>query len=1100
MNSLHDEIMPGKARLLLTATSVFAMMMAAPAAFAQDGPTEPIPTPAESSADDVADDEEDDEVVATGIRQALSAARDLKRNADTAVDSITASDVSTLPDLTVAEALARIPGVVAQRFDVTNANAGDFPSTEGGNNLIRGLAFVRSEFNGRETFSANGGRALDFGTVPPELIGAVNVYKNVTADLTEGGIGGTIDLRTLEPFDKNGRFIAATADLTYLDFRDTTSPDFTVTAGDRWDTSIGEFGLLGSFAHSELNTRLDNYQIAQLLPVTAVETAGGVVQLPTAVAVPTGYQLRTNEIDRERQSYYIAGQYRNNEGTFKATGKYFRIENDNSRTERTTEYFTNAEQAIDGGTRLLDGFTTQPFMSDGINVCSTITAGFPTDSCLPTVPVNGLYESGVISNSFRDWTEARGARHQNTAINSVSDSSTEDISLNINWQPAEDWYVNLDAHRTESTFNEMQLWGVTNFYSDFSFSGVGDGFPQITLVPDPANNTFRRFRDGTVSGPDWTGATVSQNPGTIPTDFSDPASSFLLSAADQFQENGGEAWAVKADIRKEFNNDGWFDALQFGTRISAREQTNRRAGLNWGSLSPAWAGEFGSTHVQVSESQVGGEVVDYSDFFGGGVFAPGSQSEFVFLPSDTLADYDAFVNAIFTDPILFVANGQTGFQNQVVNGGFENPVTGETGVYSGSWVPLRQNGVVDYANRGTTNSVKEEVTAFYGRLDFGNELDNGMTVEGNVGLRYVDASVSGVGGIDYIPVVGATSELFTPEAIAFSQQQDVVEEGVFNEVDHWLPSLNVKLNLNDESLIRFAVSENITRPNIAQLNPGRTRVVVQAFPTGDPDPVTGQREVVDVINTSVNEFGGNPRLLPIESTNFDLGFEHYFGDDNYFSITGFLKEIRNNITTDTQTVDFITLDGDQVPILFIGDQNQDKATFRGFETAYQQFFDELPGLFSNLGIQANYTFIDADTNAPVAIVDANGDGLPDNDERIYRFGVDNFLGTSKHTANLVGIYQDDSLEFRLAYNYRSDFLVSYSDQITGNPIFVEGEGVLDGSAKWDINDYVQLRFQVSNILGNETELYQQVDQAGQDFERAKFKSDRRIKFGVRVQY
>ena len=1100
MNSLHDEIMPGKARLLLTATSVFAMMMAAPAAFAQDGPTEPIPTPAESSADDVADDEEDDEVVATGIRQALSAARDLKRNADTAVDSITASDVSTLPDLTVAEALARIPGVVAQRFDVTNANAGDFPSTEGGNNLIRGLAFVRSEFNGRETFSANGGRALDFGTVPPELIGAVNVYKNVTADLTEGGIGGTIDLRTLEPFDKNGRFIAATADLTYLDFRDTTSPDFTVTAGDRWDTSIGEFGLLGSFAHSELNTRLDNYQIAQLLPVTAVETAGGVVQLPTAVAVPTGYQLRTNEIDRERQSYYIAGQYRNNEGTFKATGKYFRIENDNSRTERTTEYFTNAEQAIDGGTRLLDGFTTQPFMSDGINVCSTITAGFPTDSCLPTVPVNGLYESGVISNSFRDWTEARGARHQNTAINSVSDSSTEDISLNINWQPAEDWYVNLDAHRTESTFNEMQLWGVTNFYSDFSFSGVGDGFPQITLVPDPANNTFRRFRDGTVSGPDWTGATVSQNPGTIPTDFSDPASSFLLSAADQFQENGGEAWAVKADIRKEFNNDGWFDAIQFGTRISDREQTNRRAGLNWGSLSPAWAGEFGSTHVQVSESQVGGEVVDYSDFFGGGVFAPGSQSEFVFLPSDTLADYDAFVNAIFTDPILFVANGQTGFQNQVVNGGFENPVTGETGVYSGSWVPLRQNGVVDYANRGTTNSVKEEVTAFYGRLDFGNELDNGMTVEGNVGLRYVDASVSGVGGIDYIPVVGATSELFTPEAIAFSQQQDVVEEGVSNEVDHWLPSLNVKLNLNDESLIRFAVSENITRPNIAQLNPGRTRVVVQAFPTGDPDPVTGQREVVDVINTSVNEFGGNPRLLPIESTNFDLGFEHYFGDDNYFSITGFLKEIRNNITTDTQTVDFITLDGDQVPILFIGDQNQDKATFRGFETAYQQFFDELPGLFSNLGIQANYTFIDADTNAPVAIVDANGDGLPDNDERIYRFGVDNFLGTSKHTANLVGIYQDDSLEFRLAYNYRSDFLVSYSDQITGNPIFVEGEGVLDGSAKWDINDYVQLRFQVSNILGNETELYQQVDQAGQDFERAKFKSDRRIKFGVRVQY
>lgn len=1095
MAHLRSNFADNSAKLLLSGTTALALVFMAPQVFAQDSGLADEVNEVDNEVEDDAD-----EVIATGIRQALSAARDLKRNADTAVDSITASDVSTLPDLTVAEALARIPGVVAQRFDVTNANAGDFPSTEGGNNLIRGLAFVRSEFNGRETFSANGGRALDFGTVPPELIGAVNVYKNVTADLTEGGIGGTIDLRTLEPFDKNGRFIAATADLTYLDFRDTTSPDFTVTAGDRWETGSGEFGLLGSFAHSELNTRLDNYQIAQLLPVTAVETAGGVVQLPTAVAVPAGYQLRTNEIDRERQSYYLAGQYRNNEGTFKATAKYFRIENDNKRTERTTEYFTNAEQAIDGGTRLLDGFTTSPFTSDGINVCSTITAGFPNDSCLPTVPVNGLYESGVISNSFRDWTEARGARHQNTAINSLSDSSTEDLSLNINWQPADDWYVNVDAHRTKSDFNEMQLWGVTNFYSDFSFSGVGDGFPQITLVPDPGNNTFRRFRDGTVSGPGWTGATVNPNPPAISSDFSDPSSSFLLSAADQFQENEGEAWAIKADVRKEFNNDGWFDAIQFGARISDREQTNRRAGLNWGSLSPAWAGGFGSTHVQVSETQIGGEVVDYSDFFGGGVFAPGSQSSFVFLPSDVLANYDQFVNAIFTDPILFTANGQTGFQNQVVtDGGLVNPATGESGIYSGSWVPLRQNGIVDYANRGTTNSVKEEVTAIYARVDFGNDLDNGMSIEGNVGLRYVDATISGNGGINYVPLAGATSQLFTPQAVALSNIAATDDVGEFNSVDHWLPSLNFKLNLNDESLIRFAASQNITRPNISQLNPDQTRIITQAFPT-EIDPNTGIQEVVDVINTSILAFGGNPQLLPIEATNFDLGFEHYFGDDNYFSITGFYKDISNNITADSTTLGFESLDGDEVPILFTGDQNQDDATFTGVEIAYQQFYDELPGLLSNLGLQANYTYIDADTNAPVAIVDTNADGLPDNDERIYRFGVDNFLGTSEHTANVVGIYQDDQFEFRLAYNYRSEFLVSYSDQITGNPIFVEGEGVLDGSAKWDINDYVQLRFQVSNILGNETVLVQQVDQAGQDFERAKFKSDRRIKFGIRVQY
>ena len=1105
MRSLSELYFKLPTKVMLAGTTALAGAFFGPVAMAQDT----VPQTVVDAADE-------DEIVATGIRQALKEARDLKRAADTAVDSITASDVSTLPDLNVADALARVPGVVAQKFDLTNANAGDFPSTEGGNNLIRGLSFVRSEFNGRETFSANGGRALDFGTVAPELIGSVNVYKNVTADLTEGGIGGTIDLRTLEPFDKKGAFITATADATYGDFREEITPDLTVTAGNRWDGTRGEFGLLGSFAHSELDTRLDNFQIAQLAAVNSFELnpldANDVTNTDEFFAVPLGYQLRTNEIDRERQSYYVAGQWKNHENTFKATAKYFRIENDVSRVERTTEYFANAEQQLDGGTRIVGDFTSSPFSSSGIAQCSTVTADFANDSCtdtgaLPFQPVVGLYEGGVISNSFRDWTDARGARHQNTAINTDSSSSTEDLSLNVEWKPAENWFVNIDAHKTNADFQERQLWGTTNFYSDFTLSGIGDGFPQITLVPDAGNNTFRRFSDGTVRGPDWTGATQAVDPAAIPTDFSNEAANFLLSAADQFSDNEGDSWAIKADVRREFDNDGWFDAIQVGARISEREQTNRESGLNWGSLSPAWAGQFAATHVQVSESQLGGEVVDFSDFFDGGVFAPDSQSSFVFVPSDLLANYGAFVDAVFTDPLLFTANGQTGFENQFIDvplidgqpaGGIRNPVTGQLGVYSGSWIPLSRDGNIDFGDGD--DSITEEVTAFYGRLDFGNEFDNGSSLEGNVGLRYTEATISGVGGLAYDLVDGASSALFTPEAIDFSNQAAVVQSGEFNSVDHWLPSLNLKYNLNDESLIRFAASKNITRPNINQLNALRTRNVVQAFPVGDPDPDTGERRVIDVVNISVNETGGNPNLVPIESWNFDLGFEHYWGDENYFSITGFYKDISNNITSDIETLDFVTLDGDNVPILFTGDQNQDDATFTGVEIAYQHFFTELPGIWSNLGIQANYTYIDADTNAPLAVIDADGDGQPDSDERIYRFGVDNFLGTSENTANVVGIYQDDQFEFRLAYNYRSDYLISYSDQITGNPIFAEGEGVLDGSAKWDINDHVQLRFQVSNILGNESELYQQIDADGQDFERAIFKSDRRLKFGVRFQY
>ena len=117
--------------------------------------------------------------------------------------------------------------------------------------MIRGLTLVRSEFNGRDAFSANGGRSLDFGTVPPELIGAVDVYKNASADLIQGGIGGTINLRSLEPFDKTGSFLSASIDGTYTDLRNEWSPDYSVIASNRWDSTNGEFGLLASFSSSD---------------------------------------------------------------------------------------------------------------------------------------------------------------------------------------------------------------------------------------------------------------------------------------------------------------------------------------------------------------------------------------------------------------------------------------------------------------------------------------------------------------------------------------------------------------------------------------------------------------------------------------------------------------------------------------------------------------------------------------------------------------------------------------------------------------------------------------------------------------------------------
>jgi TonB-dependent receptor len=147
-------------------------------------------------------DENMTEILVTGIRKALASAQEIKKESDTVVDSITATDIGAFPDKSVAEALQRVSGVTVTRF----AASGDTShfSAEPSGVVIRGLPFVRSEFNGRDSFNANSSRGLSFADVSPELMSGVDTFKNITADMIEGGIAGTVNLKTALPFNSEG--------------------------------------------------------------------------------------------------------------------------------------------------------------------------------------------------------------------------------------------------------------------------------------------------------------------------------------------------------------------------------------------------------------------------------------------------------------------------------------------------------------------------------------------------------------------------------------------------------------------------------------------------------------------------------------------------------------------------------------------------------------------------------------------------------------------------------------------------------------------------------------------------------------------------------
>ena len=172
-------------------------------------------------ASDAADEKAD--IIVTGTRRALRTSQQIKRNADTVVDSITASDIGAFPDKSVAEALQRVSGVTVNRFSASD-DTSHFSADPSGV-LVRGLSSVRSEYNGRDTFSANSSRGLSWEDIAPELMAGVDVYKNQTAAMIEGGIAGSINLRTRVPFDASGQVFQVNAIANYGDIRKKVTPD-----------------------------------------------------------------------------------------------------------------------------------------------------------------------------------------------------------------------------------------------------------------------------------------------------------------------------------------------------------------------------------------------------------------------------------------------------------------------------------------------------------------------------------------------------------------------------------------------------------------------------------------------------------------------------------------------------------------------------------------------------------------------------------------------------------------------------------------------------------------------------------------------------------
>lgn len=319
-------------------------------------------------------------------------------------------------------------------------------------------------------------------------------------------------------------------------------------------------------------------------------------------------------------------------------------------------------------------------------------------------------------------------------------------------------------------------------------------------------------------------------------------------------------------------------------------------------------------------------------------------------------------------------------------------------------------------DRSGFGTVKEENIALYAMASF--ELES---VRGNFGVRYVSTDASSdfylaePGLVD--PLVGANNNLST---------QLGTDEADYSE---FLPSVNLVFDVAEDVILRASAAQVMARPNYTDMF---SKQSISGLNDNDPTNQTLTK--------------GNIGLKPFKATQADLSLEYYYTDASMVSVALFYKDV-NNFTTFTSNLNQsigIVDEGcgcDEWTVLTKVDG--EGGSIQGLEFQLQHAFD------NGFGTLINYTYADAKAE-------------PENFADLV--GV--FSDSSENTVNLVGYYEVDDYSVRLAYNWRSEYMIREAG-FYGNRLH-DDFGTLDLSANYQVNDNITLTFEAVNLLGEDS--------------------------------
>ena len=341
-----------------------------------------------------------------------------------------------------------------------------------------------------------------------------------------------------------------------------------------------------------------------------------------------------------------------------------------------------------------------------------------------------------------------------------------------------------------------------------------------------------------------------------------------------------------------------------------------------------------------------------------------------------------------------------------------------------------QKGNVDYRlgqfGPGISGSAIKQLIGGLNRADFYDETEsrvNDFKIREDINAGYL---MNTLDIADWRFIAGLRYE-----GTEFQAKGTGAKDGEFQATDtkrryhHWLPGLHARYQLDKNTQVRAAWTQSVVRPTFGQLAPG---FII------DDDEATF----------------GNPELKPLESSNLDLGIEHFMGRAGTVSAFVFYKDIKNFVyNTDLagtgQWVDFTEAH------TFA---NGDSAKLYGLELAYSQKFDWLPAPWNGLLVGANTTFSRSDA-------EIKGFDAASGTHR--KRGID-LPNQSDTVGNLMLGWENDTVSLRLSANYKSDYLfelASINDK--AHDLHVDSQTFVDFSARYSLSKNLQVSFEAQNL-------------------------------------